>query len=48
VAVKTVENHKIRIFSKLGVRTQAQAVALAITHGLLTAAAPSLTPSEWN
>jgi DNA-binding NarL/FixJ family response regulator len=48
VAVKTVENHKIRIFSKLGVRTQAQAVALAITHGLLTAAAPSLAPSGWN
>jgi two-component system nitrate/nitrite response regulator NarL len=50
VAVKTVENHKIRIFSKLGVRTQAQAVALAITHGLLTPAAPSPSPApaEWN
>jgi DNA-binding NarL/FixJ family response regulator len=30
IAVKTVENHKTRIFEKLGVRTQAQAVALAI------------------
>ena len=35
VAVKTVENHKIRIFDKLGVRTQAHAVTLAIGHGLL-------------
>jgi DNA-binding NarL/FixJ family response regulator len=40
VAVKTVENHKIRIFDKLGVRTQAHAVTLAIGHGLL-ASAPS-------
>jgi DNA-binding NarL/FixJ family response regulator len=30
IAVKTVENHKTRIFDKLGVRTQAQAVAVAI------------------
>jgi len=30
IAVKTVENHKTRIFEKLGVRTQAQAVAMAI------------------
>ena len=35
VAVKTVENHKIRIFDKLGVRTQAQAVSVAIGHGLV-------------
>lgn len=35
IAVKTVENHKLRIFDKLGARTQAQAVALAITHALL-------------
>jgi DNA-binding NarL/FixJ family response regulator len=50
VATKTVENHKIRIFSKLGVRTQAQAVALAITHGLLTAAPPATSPtlSGWD
>jgi DNA-binding NarL/FixJ family response regulator len=36
VAVKTVENHKTRVFDKLGVRTQAHAVATAIGHGLLT------------
>jgi DNA-binding NarL/FixJ family response regulator len=36
VAVKTVENHKIRIYDKLGVRTQAHAVSLAISQGLLT------------
>lgn len=35
VAVKTVENHKIHIFDKLGVRTQAQAVSRAISHGML-------------
>jgi two-component system nitrate/nitrite response regulator NarL len=34
VATKTVEDQKIRIFDKLGVRTQAQAVAVAISHGL--------------
>jgi len=33
IAIKTVENHKTRIFDKLGVRTQAQAVALAIGEG---------------
>jgi DNA-binding NarL/FixJ family response regulator len=49
VAVKTVENHKLRIFSKLGVRTQAQAVSLAITHGLLNpSAALAGAPSELN
>ena len=37
VAVKTVESHKFRIFEKLGVHTQAHAVAVAIHHGLLTA-----------
>ncbi len=30
IAVKTVENHKTRIFDKLGVHSQAQAVAMAI------------------
>ncbi len=35
VSVKTVENHKTRLFDKLGVRTQAHAVSLAIGHGLL-------------
>lgn len=38
VAIKTVENHKIRIFDKLGVRTQAHAVSVAIGQGLLTTA----------
>jgi DNA-binding NarL/FixJ family response regulator len=38
VTAKTVENHKIRIFDKLGVRTQAQAVSLVIGQGLLTPA----------
>jgi two-component system nitrate/nitrite response regulator NarL len=31
ISVKTVENHKTRIYDKLGVRSQAQAVALV--HG---------------
>jgi DNA-binding NarL/FixJ family response regulator len=35
VALKTVENHKIRIFDKLGVRTQAHAVSVAIGQGLI-------------
>jgi two-component system nitrate/nitrite response regulator NarL len=35
IAVKTVENHKIRIFEKLGVRTHAQAVVVATTNGLI-------------
>jgi DNA-binding NarL/FixJ family response regulator len=38
VSVKTVENHKTRLFDKLGVRTQAHAVSLAIGHGLLARA----------
>ena len=36
MALKTVENHKIRIYDKLGVRTQAHAVSLAISQGLLS------------
>lgn len=35
VVVKTVENHKTRVFDKLGVKTQAHAVGLAISQGLL-------------
>ncbi|MDQ1436398.1 MAG: hypothetical protein QOK43_27 [Acidimicrobiaceae bacterium] len=35
MATKTVENHKIRIFDKLGVRTQAHAVTVAISSGLV-------------
>ena len=37
MAAKTVENHKIRIFDKLGVRTQAHAVSVAIANGLVPA-----------
>ena len=37
VAAKTIENHKTRVFDKLGARTQAHAVATAINQGLLTA-----------
>lgn len=36
---KTVENHKQRIFSKLGVQNQAHAVAVATRRGLLVPAA---------
>lgn len=50
VAVKTVESHKFRIFEKLGVHTQAHAVAMAITHGLVAGPVPpgegALTGSE--
>jgi DNA-binding NarL/FixJ family response regulator len=35
ISPKTVENHKTRIFAKLGVRNQAQAVAIALSKGLL-------------
>jgi DNA-binding CsgD family transcriptional regulator len=41
IAAKTVENHKTRIFDKLGVRTQAQAVALAIGHSGARVPSPS-------
>lgn len=35
VAPKTIENHKIRIFDKLGVNNQAHAVSVAIGQGVL-------------
>lgn len=35
ISPKTVENHKQRIFSKLGVQNQAHAVAIAVRQGLL-------------
>jgi DNA-binding NarL/FixJ family response regulator len=35
VAMKTVESHKIRLFSKLGARTQAHAVSIAIGQHLV-------------
>lgn len=41
MATKTVENHKIRIFDKLGVRTQAHAVSVAISAGLVPQPAPA-------
>jgi DNA-binding CsgD family transcriptional regulator len=37
ISPKTVENHKQRIFSKLGVQNQAHAVSVALRQGLLTA-----------
>jgi DNA-binding NarL/FixJ family response regulator len=42
MAVKTVENHKIHIFGKLRVRTQAHAVSVAIGDGLVAPTALSL------
>jgi two-component system nitrate/nitrite response regulator NarL len=35
VSLKTVENHKARIFAKLGARNQAEALSMAIRRGLL-------------
>ncbi|HVW31120.1 MAG TPA: response regulator transcription factor [Acidimicrobiia bacterium] len=47
ISPKTVENHKQRIFSKLGVQNQAHAVAVAMRQGLLqpTGFGPTLLPS---
>jgi DNA-binding NarL/FixJ family response regulator len=46
ISPKTVENHKQRIFCKLGVQNQAHAVAVAMRQGLLTVPfAPVLLPS---
>src|SRR3954470_4142907 len=36
ISAKTVENHKHRIFSKLGVHNQAHAVSIAMRSGILT------------
>ena len=36
VVVKTVETHKVRIFEKLGVRSQAHAVTTAFAYGLVS------------
>jgi DNA-binding NarL/FixJ family response regulator len=41
ISPKTVENHKQRIFSKLGVQNQAHAVAVALRQGLLNPAGPA-------
>ncbi|HEV7888376.1 MAG TPA: LuxR C-terminal-related transcriptional regulator, partial [Acidimicrobiales bacterium] len=46
MATKTVENHKIRIFDKLGVRTQAHAVSVAISSGLVPLAEPAAAEEE--
>jgi DNA-binding CsgD family transcriptional regulator len=35
ISPKTVENHKQRIFAKLGVQNQAHAVAVAMRSGLV-------------
>lgn len=45
ISAKTVENHKQRIFAKLGVQNQAHAIAVAMRSGLLdaTAAGEGLT-----
>jgi DNA-binding NarL/FixJ family response regulator len=46
ISPKTVENHKQRIFTKLGVQNQAHAVAVAMRQGLLTPSTwPTLLPS---
>ena len=46
VAVKTVENHKLRVFDKLGVRTHAQAVSVAIADGLTRTQSPGRVEVE--
>jgi DNA-binding CsgD family transcriptional regulator len=35
ISAKTVENHKSNIYAKLGVQSQAQAVAVAVRQGLI-------------
>ena len=37
ISHKTVENHKQRIFGKLGVQNQAHAVSVAMRTGMITA-----------
>jgi DNA-binding NarL/FixJ family response regulator len=45
ITPKTVENHKTRIFDKLGVRTQAQAVAVALDGRFDRSLGPAPTPT---
>jgi DNA-binding NarL/FixJ family response regulator len=45
VALKTVENHKIRIFEKLGVRSHAHAVTVAMAYGLTGGTGASVAPT---
>jgi DNA-binding NarL/FixJ family response regulator len=44
ISPKTVENHKQRIFSKLGVQNQAHAVSIALRRGMLN---PSAALNGW-
>ena len=44
ISSRTVENHKRRIFAKLGVRSQAHAVAVALASGDLPTMVPGLGP----
>lgn len=48
VALKTVENHKIRVFEKLGVRSQAQAVTVAMAYGLTPPVGTSSQQSDFD
>lgn len=41
ISQRTVENHKQRIFQKLGVQNQAHAVSVAIREGLIATLAPA-------
>ena len=46
ISLKTVENHKQRLFRKLDVQNQAHAVAVAMRQGLLsTSAGPTFRPA---
>ena len=46
VSLKTVENHKTRIFAKLGARTQAHAVSIATAEGVTCARLDSDGPDS--
>jgi DNA-binding CsgD family transcriptional regulator len=40
ISEKTVRNHVTRIFEKLGVHSRAQAIVLALNHGLVAPGGP--------
>jgi len=52
ISTKTIENHKQRIYAKLGVQSQSHAVAIAVQEGLLSKSGtvprrqPGMAPSE--
>lgn len=46
ISLKTVESHKANLFKKLGVRTQAQAVAVAIQAGLVEDTGGAGSPAQ--